>query len=134
MNRGIFIEGFCSFIGGFFGGGSSFSTYAKNIGAIEITRVASRRVLQIAGAMMILLGICTKFAAVIASIPDPLIGGLWLFGIAIVGGVGISSLQAADLQVPRNSAILGLSIMLGLTIPRLIRESNFSSGTILYNA
>jgi nucleobase transporter 1/2 len=80
-------------------------------------QVASRATLQITGVMMIVLGIFTKFGAILATIPEPLVGGILTFSMSIVGGVGLSSLQLVDLKMSRNVAILGFSIMCGMLVP-----------------
>jgi len=104
-------------LAGGFGSGVGVTTYSENIGCINITKVASRATLQITGIMMIVLGIFTKFGAILATIPDPLVGGILTISMSIVGGVGLSSLQLADLKMSRNVAILGFSIMCGMLVP-----------------
>lgn len=65
-----------------------------------------------------ILGCFTKVGAVLASIPDPLVGGILFTSMAMVGGVGLSSIHSVDLHISRNMAILGLSLMTGLIVPK----------------
>ncbi|CAI9738844.1 solute carrier family 23 member 1-like isoform X1 [Octopus vulgaris] len=57
VNRGIVIDGLATAYAGGLGIGHGTSTYGGNIGAIAITRVASRRVFQIVGVIYMLFGI-----------------------------------------------------------------------------
>ncbi len=56
-------------------------------------QVGSRLVLQTAGLLMIVLGLFGKFSAVFITIPDPVIGGMFLVMFGMVAAVGISNLQ-----------------------------------------
>jgi xanthine/uracil permease len=55
--------------------------------------VASRVTLVIAGVIMILMGVLTKFGALLGTIPTPLIGALFAFGMAMVAGIALSTLR-----------------------------------------
>ena len=121
VNRGIAAEGIGCLVSGLVGGGVGVTTYSENIGAIGITGVASRRAMQVAGVFMLCLGVLTKFGALFATLPDPIVGGVLTLSLAMVGGVGLSAVQSCDLRLSRNVAILGLSVMLGIVIPRVVR-------------
>ena len=58
-----------------------------------LSQVGSRRVLQTTGILMILLGIFGKFGAVFITIPEPVIGGMFLVMFGMIAAVGISNLQ-----------------------------------------
>ncbi|KAK3095707.1 hypothetical protein FSP39_017881 [Pinctada imbricata] len=117
LNRGIAIEGFSSIISGMVGAGHATTSYSGNIGAIGITRVASRRVFQVAGLILLLGGIIGKFGAALTLIPDPIIGGTLTVVFGMVAAVGISTLQFIDLTSTRNLTILAISLILGLMVP-----------------
>lgn len=57
------------------------------------TQVGSRLVLQTTGILMIILGVFGKFGAVFITIPDPVIGGMFLVMFGMIAAVGISNLQ-----------------------------------------
>ncbi|XP_022311362.1 solute carrier family 23 member 2-like isoform X1 [Crassostrea virginica] len=118
VNRGIATEGFASIISGMVGAGHPTTSYSGNIGAIGITKVASRRVFQVAGVILLLSGVIGKFGAVLTLIPDPIIGGTLTVVFGMVGAVGISVLQFMDMSSTRNLTILAISMILGLMIPQ----------------
>ncbi|RXG61304.1 Nucleobase-ascorbate transporter 2 [Armadillidium vulgare] len=75
MNRGICIEGVGCIITGILGTGNGTISYSENIGAIRVTRVASRRVIQVAGLLLIFCGMFGKIGAFFGTLPNPVIGG-----------------------------------------------------------
>lgn len=62
------------------------------------TQVGSRLVLQTTGILMIILGVFGKFGAVFITIPDPVIGGMFLVMFGMIAAVGISNLQVNILR------------------------------------
>ncbi|XP_045169652.2 solute carrier family 23 member 1-like [Mercenaria mercenaria] len=117
VNRGILMEGVCSFISGSVGCGHATSTYGGNIGAIGVSKVASRRVFLCTGILYILFGIFGKFSAVFITIPYPVLGGAIVVMFGIFFGVVLSNLEVTNMSSPRNMAIIGLSIFIGLSVP-----------------
>ncbi|XP_040019285.1 solute carrier family 23 member 2 [Gasterosteus aculeatus] len=117
INRGIAVEGIGCILAALWGTGNGTTSYSQNIAALGITKVGSRLVLQTAGILMIILGIFGKFGAVFITIPDPVIGGMFLVMFGMIAAVGISNLQYVDLNSSRNLLILGFSTFSGLVLP-----------------
>ncbi|XP_023931886.1 solute carrier family 23 member 1 isoform X2 [Lingula anatina] len=118
INRGIGVEGLGCIIAGIWGTGNGTTSYSENIGAIGITKVGSRRVIQFGAIFMLLLGVLGKFGALFVTIPDPVVGGVFMVMFGIITAVGISNLQFVDLNSPRNLFILGFSFFFGLSLPQ----------------
>lgn len=59
----------------------------------DLWQVGSRLVLQMTGVLMLMLGIFGKFGAVFITIPEPVIGGMFLIMFGMIAAVGISNLQ-----------------------------------------
>lgn len=116
ISRGIGCEGIGCLLTSFFGGFSSTS-YSENIGLIGLTRVGSRFVVQIAAVILVLLGLFGKFGALAATIPTPVIGGLYCVLFGLIAAVGMQQLARADLTSDRNMFIAGFSLFMGLSIP-----------------
>nr|XP_057942593.1 solute carrier family 23 member 1 [Doryrhamphus excisus] len=117
INRGIFTEGLCCIIAGLLGTGNGSTSSSPNIGVLGITKVGSRRVVQYGAAIMLLLGSVGKFTALFASLPDPILGGMFCTLFGMITAVGLSNLQLVDLNSSRNLFILGFSMFFGLTLP-----------------
>ncbi|XP_052721968.1 solute carrier family 23 member 1-like [Crassostrea angulata] len=121
INRGIGMEGIGCLLAGAWGSGNGMTSYSENIGAIGITRVGSRRVVQMGGLIMIIMGCLGKFGALFVTIPDPVIGGLFMVVFGMVVAVGLSNLQFVDLSSSRNIFIIGTSIFFGLSFPNWMK-------------
>ncbi len=116
ISRGIGCEGLGRLFAGLFGGLTTTS-YSENIGLIGLTRVGSRYVVQVAALLLILLGVFAKFGAFAATIPGPLVGGLYCVLFGLISAVGMQQLAKADLSSNRNMLIAGFSLFMGLSVP-----------------
>lgn len=117
INRGIGMEGLGCAVAGFFGTGNGTTSYSENIGAIGLTRVGSRRVVQTGAVLMIVLACVGKFGALFTTIPDPIVGGMYCTMFGMIAAVGLSNLQFVDLNSGRNLFILGFAFYMGLSVP-----------------
>lgn len=123
INRGIGTEGIACILAGAWGSGNGTTSYSENIGAIGITKVGSRRVIQVGGIIMILLGCLGKFGALFVTIPEPVVGGMFLVMFGMITAVGLSNLQYCDMRSTRNIFILGISMFFGLCFPSWISKN-----------
>jgi nucleobase transporter 1/2 len=117
VNKGIGMEGVGSVIAGIFGTGNGTTSYSENIGAIGLTRVGSRRVVQAGASLMLVLGVVGKFGALFTNIPQPIVGGMYCAMFGMIAAVGLSNLQLVNLNSPRNLFILGFAFFMGLSVP-----------------
>lgn len=122
LSRGVGWQGIGILLSGLFGTGTGTSVSVENAGLLALTRVGSRRVVQISAGFMIFFSILGKFGAVFASIPGPIIAALYCMFFAYVGAVGLSFLQFCNLNSFRTKFILGFSIFLGFSIPQYFNE------------
>jgi len=123
ISRGIGMEGVGCLIAGIFGTGNGTTSYSENIGAIGLTRVGSRRVVQAGAVLMILLGCFTKFGALFTTIPQPIVGGMYCALFGMIAAVGLSNLQYIDLNSPRNLFIIGFAFFMGLSMPEYMKAN-----------
>ena len=116
INHGIGMEGLMNVFAGLMGTGGSTS-YSENIGAIGLTGVASRYVVRIGAAVMLVVGFVGYFGQLIATIPDPIVGGLYIAMFGQIVAVGLSNLEYVDLDSSRNVFVVGIALFTGLAIP-----------------
>ena len=128
ISRGIGSEGLGCLSTGLLGGFSSTS-YSENIALIGLTRVASRYVVMIAAFVLIIVGLFSKFGAVVATIPGPLVGGLYCALFGLIAAVGIQQLAKADLYSQRTLFIAGFALFMGLSVPKWFGGSIYGNGT-----
>ncbi len=133
ISRGIGAEGVgCAFTGLL--GGFSSTSYSENIALIGLTRVASRHVVMVAAGFLFLLGIFAKFGALIATIPGPIVGGLYCSLFGLIAAVGIQQLAKADLHSQRTLFISGFALFMGLSVPAWFGPNIYSDGTAIVKA
>ncbi|KAL8141972.1 hypothetical protein V2J09_015004 [Rumex salicifolius] len=94
----------------------------ENAGLLTLTRVGSRRVVQISAFFMIFFSILGKFGAIFASIPLPIAAALYCLFFGYVGSIGLSYLQFCNLNSFRTKLVLGFSIFLGLSVAQYFNE------------
>jgi Permease family len=116
ISRGLACEGFGVLICGLFGSGAGTTSYSENIGAMSLTGVGSRAVIQCAAVFMILAGCFAKVAALLAALPSGIVGGIYCVVFGLIVAVGLSNLQFVDLNSERNLLIIGFAIFNSLSI------------------
>ncbi|XP_033726084.1 solute carrier family 23 member 1-like [Pecten maximus] len=114
VNRGILTEGIMGVVAGALGAGHATTSYTDNVVIIKLTQVASRSVMILAGIICMVFGVIGKFGAVMASLPEPVMGGVTVITFGLVVSIGLSSLQRVNLSSTRNLAVLGISLYVGL--------------------
>lgn len=131
VSRGIGMEGFCSILGGLWGTGTASTTLMENVHAINGTKVANRRAVQIGAVFLIFLSFFGKVGATLASIPQALAAAVLCFMWALTVALGLSNLKHTQASSFRNMAIVGASLFLGLSIPAYFQQYQPISSFIL---
>lgn len=109
-------DGLSTCISGFLGGPPT-TTYAENIGVMSVTRVYSTQIFWYAGAFALVVGgFCPKIAALVQSIPSPVMGGvcLLLFGLIASNGLRMLVTHRVDFDDNRNLMIASVVIIIGV--------------------
>ncbi len=117
ISRGLGAEGLGCLVAGILQTCNGTTTYSENIGSIGLTRVASRRVVRCGAAVMLIIPIVAKFGAVLATLPKPVTGAMFVGLFGMIASVGLSNLQIVNLNNSRNLFIIGLSFFAGLSVP-----------------
>ncbi len=113
--RALRADGLATTIGGILNS-FPYTCFAENVGLVRLTRIKSRWVVAAAGIFMIILGLLPKMAAIVASIPPPVLGGAALAMFATVAVVGIQTLSRVDFHDHRNIVIVGTSVGLAMLV------------------
>lgn len=117
-------DGLSTLIGGIFNS-FPYTAFAQNVGLIAVTRVKSRFVVAASGIILILLGLFPKMAAVVACIPNAVLGGagIAMFGMVIASGV--RALSRVKFDGNYNLMLVAVSIgmsMIPLTVPTFFQH------------
>lgn len=117
ISRGLGAEGLGCLIDGLLQTCNGTTSYSENIGSIGLTRVASRRVIFAGAIIMLILPALGKFGATLATLPQPVIGSMFVGLFGLIAAVGLSNLQFVNLNNSRNLFIIGIALFAGLSIP-----------------
>lgn len=128
LSRSIGLQGIGQLLEGIFSCIVGTTASVGNVGLLGLTRVGSRRVVQISTVFMIFFSIFGKFGAFFASIPLPIFAAIYCVLYGIVAAVGISFSQFANNNSLRNMYVLGLALFLGISIPQYFVMNTDNSG------
>ncbi|MGB9844078.1 uracil-xanthine permease family protein [Thermodesulfovibrio yellowstonii] len=120
ISRGLGAEGVGCAIAGILQSGNGSTSYSENIGAIGLTRVAARRVVRAGAIIMIIIPFIGKLFAVFATLPQPVVGAMYVGLFGLIAAVGLNNLQYVNLNNARNLFILGLALFGGLSFPQAV--------------
>jgi uracil permease len=115
LGRNLIGDGIGDIVASIFGGPAG-TNYGENISTMAITKVFSVPVLIGAAIIAIIFSFFGQFAAVVNTIPGPVIGGLsvYLFGVIAVQGVGIMVEKKVDLFDNRTLAVISTILIIGI--------------------
>jgi len=111
--RGLAADGLGTIIGGVFNT-FPYTSYSQNVGLVGVTGVRSRWVVAVAGGILIALGLLPKLGTIVASIPQPVLGGAGLVMFGMVAATGIRILARVDYGPRHNLLIIAISIAVGM--------------------
>ncbi len=117
ISKGIGAEGLGCLIASIFQTGNGTTSYSENIGAIGLTRVASRRVIIMGALVMLVLPLFGKFGSTLATLPPPVVGAMFVGMFGLIAAVGLSNLQFVNMNNSRNLFIIGIAFFAGLSVP-----------------
>ena len=97
-------------------GGCAGTNYGENNSLMAITRNYSVPVLFTAGVIAILLGFIGKLAAIVNTLPTPVVGGLsiYLFGVIGMQGIALIQSEKVNLFEPRQLAVGAIILVAGI--------------------
>jgi NCS2 family nucleobase:cation symporter-2 len=114
LSAGLRVDGLGTVIGGVFNT-FPYTSFSQNVGLVGVTGVKSRYVCVAAGAILVLLGLLPKMAALVESLPTFVLGGAGLVMFGVVAATGIRILATVDYKTHRNNLfIVAVSIGIGM--------------------
>lgn len=114
LRGGIIAYGVSNILGAILGGLPT-ATYSQNVGIVTTNKVVNRTVFTLAGGFLLLAGLSPKFAAVLTTIPQCVLGGATVTVFSTIAMTGMKLIASQDLTA-RNTTIVGLSAALGVGI------------------
>jgi uracil permease len=116
LHRSLLGDGISNVISGMVGSPPN-TTYGENIGVMAITKVYSVWVIRGAAILAILFSCMGKVAAVISSIPTPVLGGITmlLYGVIAVQGLRVFVEQKVDFSKNSNIVLGAVTFVVGVS-------------------
>lgn len=116
LHRSLFADGLSNVLSGLVGATPN-TTYGENIGVMAITKVYSVWVIGGAAAFAIALSFVGKLAALIRSIPVPVMGGvcILLFGVIAAAGIRMLVEKKVDYTQAKNLILTSTVLVLGIS-------------------
>ena len=114
LQGGIIGYGFSNILCSLFGSLPT-ATYSQNVGIVTTNKVVNRTVFALTGGFLVLAGISPKFAAVLTTIPQCVLGGATITVFSTIAMTGMKLIASQDFSA-RNTTIVGLSAALGVGI------------------
>lgn len=123
LTAGLRVDGLGTLIGGLFNT-FPYTSFSQNVGLVGVTGVRSRFVCVAGGAIMVVLGLIPKMAAIVESLPTTVLGGAGLVMFGMVAATGIRILSNVDFKGNKhNLFIVAVSLGLGM-IPVVAPDFN----------
>lgn len=112
ISGSIRADGFVSALSGVFGC-LPITSFSQNVGLIAMTKVVNRFAIFTGCAIMVLAGLFPMFGALLATLPDSVLGGctLMMFGNIVISGLQMIAKCGFS---QRNITIAALSLSIGL--------------------
>lgn len=116
LHRSLLGDGISNVLSGF-SGATPNTTYGENIGVMAITRVFSVWVIGGAAVIAVLIAFVGKLAALIRSIPVPVMGGvcILLFGVIAAAGIRMLIEKRVDYTRSRNLILTSVVLVSGIS-------------------
>ncbi|MFF9066533.1 solute carrier family 23 protein [Streptomyces sp. NPDC014891] len=105
--------GLATVLGGVLGSFTSTS-YAQNVGLVSLSRIRSRYVVTLCGAILVLMGFVPVLGSLVALVPLPVLGGAGVVFFGSVAVTGIRTLTKAALGTGHNALIVSVTLAFGL--------------------
>ena len=96
-------------------GGLPTATYSQNVGITTTNKVVNRTVFTLTSLFLLLAGVSPKFAAILTTIPQCVLGGATVTVFSTIAMTGMKLIASQGLTA-RNTTVVGLSAALGVGV------------------
>lgn len=111
--RGLRTDGLGTIIGGLFNT-FPYTSFSQNVGLVGMTGIRSRFAVATSGVILVTFGLFPKMGAVVASIPQAVLGGAGICMFGMVAATGIKILQRVNFEHRTNLLVVAVSLGLGV--------------------
>jgi xanthine permease len=114
LTRGLRGDGIGTILGGIFNT-FPYTSFSQNVGLVGVTGVRSRWITVTGGAIMIVLGLLPKMAALVEAVPQVVLGGAGLVMFGMVAATGARILTGVNFKTnPNNLFVVAVAVGFGM--------------------
>jgi uric acid transporter len=121
--RGLRADGVGTIIGGIFNA-FPYTSFSQNVGLVGVTGVRSRFVAAAGGAILVVLSLIPKLAALVGAVPVEVLGGAGIVMFGMVAATGVRILGGVDFRNNRNNLFI-VAIAVGFGLIPLVAPTFF---------
>lgn len=110
---GLRADGLGTIIGGVFNA-FPYTSFSQNVGLVGVTGIRSRYVAAAGGAILVVLSVIPKLAALVASVPVEVLGGAGIVMFGMVAATGVRILGSVDFRHRHNLFVVAIAVGFGL--------------------
>lgn len=115
LSGGVMADGLASSFAAIFNAFPQIS-FSQNVGLVALTGIASRYVVAVGGAFLVIAGLLPKLGALVITIPNAVLGGAVIIMFGLITSAGMKMLTHAEFS-KRNMIIIGLSLAVAVGLP-----------------
>ncbi|KAL7865482.1 hypothetical protein SRHO_G00107290 [Serrasalmus rhombeus] len=116
-NRGLSMEGLGSILAGLLGAPVGLCSSVANACTLGLSQCGSRGTVQLAGVMLLILGVFLRLTQLLTSIPLAIHGAVLSMTYTVATATGITYLQYTDVDSGRNIFNTGFTVFMSLVLP-----------------
>ncbi|MCQ2515246.1 MAG: uracil-xanthine permease family protein [Saccharofermentans sp.] len=117
LHRTLIGDGLATMVASLFGAPAN-TTYGENTGVLSLSKVYDPKVVRIAAYFAVAVSFSPKFAAIIGSMPAPVVGGISLVLYGMISAVGVRNVveNKVDFSKSRNVLVAALILVLSIGV------------------
>ena len=133
VHRTLLGDGVATMAAGLIGGPCN-TTYGENTAVLSLTKNYNPNVLFVAGIFAVVLGIFSKFGAVIGTIPAPVIGGASFILYGMIAANGLKTIVEAKVDFSDSKNMITCSVILVIGIGMSAAGKTLNIGILSFSA
>ncbi|XP_041933249.1 solute carrier family 23 member 3 [Alosa sapidissima] len=120
-NRGLLSEGLATLTSALLGSTLGVVSSTANVCTLELSQCGSRRTVQLAAILGLLLGLSPRLTVLLSSIPLVIYGAILCVTYAVATATGVTYFQYGHMDSGRNIFNIGFTTFMALVLPRWFR-------------
>ncbi|XP_062391085.1 solute carrier family 23 member 3 [Sardina pilchardus] len=120
-NRGLLSEGLASLTAALLGSPLGVASSTANACTLELSQCGSRRTVQLAAILGLLLSLSPRITVLLSSVPLVIYGAILCVTYAVATATGVTYFQYGHMDSGRNIFNIGFTTFMALVLPRWFR-------------